>query len=389
MAKQHDAFGVHVLALAQELDDRADVLGRIRHRRAFGAPPALPDAALVVSKHVVTRVSQRRGQQPEYRDAGHRLVAIGRARSCPTHEHNRRVPPPGFRRRLARRLAEGSRQVESVAGNSDRQVAVAADDERARGDRGKVFADEDQRLRGDLEFQQAPGLVGPDDGVERVAGILEGQRVGADVDDSTRRLDLLRRARVLLDGDLGLGGDVDWKRRPVGDARQPHRQRLVRAEEEVGEHQRIGRDRVGLGRRRASLRDLAGRLAIGKRRPDHQGRAARHGVHRQVDRMPVGVVAKHALAGQQVQWRRQPTVARDGDSRRRPAHGDLFTANRRPLEEDSEACRALGRLCQCAAGGRQNDGCRNDTHLRASRHAAASKMKITHATSEYSEPVNL
>jgi hypothetical protein len=78
VADHRDPFGIDVLAIRQQLDRRADVVGVVGERRRFGASAALADAALVVADDDVAGGGERIGDLAEDRNAGDETVAIGR-----------------------------------------------------------------------------------------------------------------------------------------------------------------------------------------------------------------------------------------------------------------------------------------------------------------------
>ena len=77
VADDGEALPVDVLAVAHELDGRAQVLGVVGERRRLRPAAALADAALVVAQDEESAVGERVRELAENRDAEGGLVAVG------------------------------------------------------------------------------------------------------------------------------------------------------------------------------------------------------------------------------------------------------------------------------------------------------------------------
>ena len=157
-------FGIDVLAIGQQLDRGAQIVGVVGERRGFGAAAALADAALVVAHDDEAGVGERAGELAEDRDAGRELVAIGRAAAA--DEDHGRQPRACGARPVFESVPASEKPLPGIftCSSFGREIGTLRDD-----DRRDVLAHDFERLRRDADAKHAARFVGPDVGVERRA----------------------------------------------------------------------------------------------------------------------------------------------------------------------------------------------------------------------------
>ena len=159
VADHGDPLRIHVLAIRQQLDRRAHILGVVGERRRFGAAAALADAALVVADDDVAGVGEGAGNLAEDRNAEREAVAIGRAAAADQDDGGQ---PRGAGGRGLRHRA-GER--EAVARDVHLLIVRPRDRDAARRHRGDVLAHDLERLQRHAEADHPAGVVGPEIGV--------------------------------------------------------------------------------------------------------------------------------------------------------------------------------------------------------------------------------
>jgi hypothetical protein len=137
-----------------------------------------------------------------------------------------------------------------------------------------------------------------------------------------------------------LGGDEDWQSRAGRGAREPGRERLVRTEEVVGQHNRTGRR---LERVRGALRALneIGRRGSQAERAHHANRlAAQDTFDDELSRLPVGRVGEFELRRDEIEGRKELTRRRDEPAAAGARDHDAFRSDARAAQEHGERRRA-------------------------------------------------
>ena len=162
----------------------------------------------------------------------------------------------------------------------------------------------------------------------------------------------------------------DEGRQLVADLRagQARGERLVRAEEQVRQEHRVGRNLIRPLRRRAALRELARRGGAADGRAHRDQLIADASLDDELERPPVGGVPGLGPAGEDAERRPEALRPGDGDALGRPLHRDLLDADRGALVEDREFDLPGRRLGLRVTGGRrrcdegQSDGTMGNAH---------------------------
>ena len=177
-------------------------------------------------------------------------------------------------------------------------------------------------MRGRLESEQPPAIIGPDFGGERTAWILKRDRVAVRPDRAARRFDGLNVQPLDVHRDFGLRGDIRAELTGIlRHRRDADRERLVRREEHVRQHDGVEADRVDFVSGLSELHHVV-----------FGGRPVERGVHRepgalrgaidgQLQGLPVLAVADEHAARGHVERRRQAARPGDDPPFRSPANG--------------------------------------------------------------------
>ena len=221
----------------------------------------------------------------DHRHAGRVAIAVGRARAADQHHRRQHLL-------VALRSGQGPGDVEAVGGNPHRLVAGNRERGHARRRRGDVLACHFERLRRNAQPHQPTSRIGPQRDLQVAAGVLHRQRVAPGVEGLPRGLDALGAHVGHRHGDFGLRRDVGLELGARRQAAQPRRQRRVAAEEHVGQHHRIGGDRVDLLGRLATLGQRVDRLALCERGLEGDLGALDGGGEVERLRLPLRVVAQ-------------------------------------------------------------------------------------------------
>ena len=196
MADDGDALRIHVLAIRQQLDRRAHIVGVVGERRRLGASAALADAAFVVADDDVAGVGEGAGDLAEDRNAEGEAVAIGRAAAADQDDGRQ------TRGACLRRFRQRSREREAVARDVDlssfgREIATLRDETAAMSSRttsSDCAGTLNRIIRPVSSVQRSASRRPP--GSTSVIGVRR-----AVTRQASRRLNLFRRR--LADGDAG------------------------------------------------------------------------------------------------------------------------------------------------------------------------------------------
>ena len=250
---------------------------------------------------------------------------------------------PGAGRRLGGDGSGNRRgEAEAVGGNADFLVIRPRHGHETGRHARNVVAQHRQHLRRNVEAQQAVAF-GPDVHLEFCRAAAQVQRPAARRDHASRCLDGLVRHVVDGGGQRILRRDEHLQLRPDFFRREPRGERLVRAEDQVRQHDGVDGDRARAALILPVLCDVARRDRAVERGVDSPLLRAFGEIDRELDRPPRAVVPRLPVVHRQVDGRAQLSRPAQRPAVGRFQHRHFFDAGLDAADEDAE-CVCDGRL---------------------------------------------